>query len=467
MMLLKLLLFSMMPLGSLSGGLRNTRPYLYEYSSIIREHIPDPDEEREPPVYLSRLTDYRIVEFYDDKATGIPEKYSEIAEKITSYAKAGNVSISFHAVACLMSTQYCDSLDEDLLPSFFLFKPNEKEGKEITKLSVNYILQQLGLPTVDDEEEEPVHNRSLSDLQSDVHRAFQTAISNVYDEGTNKLDPIKSQTLKNFLLLLHKTLPISWPVHKLVKEVMTNFMYVSKNSAYLESIVKSYPVKTETYSKNCSGKSDGGFTCAFWELLHAVSVGVVEYNKKAIEKHETIATEYAAKIIRDYIEVFGIGNTAIQSLFINEFDSCAHDRCHILSPKREGNVEDWIKLPLWLSETHSSIKYAVAKQRRRLTAEETLRMQWPPVTLCRKCWVGAEWNEEIVFKYLEAEYTQIENLDASARREIFGAQFENSTKTNALQTRQSSVVFLSFFILAARIVMYKRSLLTSSSGKKD
>jgi hypothetical protein len=244
-------------------------------------------------------------------------------------------------------------------------------------------------------------------------------------------------------------------------------MYVSKNAAYLESIVKSYPVKTETYSKSCSGQPDGGFTCAFWELLHAVSVGVVEYNKKAIEKHETIATEYAAKILRDFIEVFGIGNPTIQSLFIDEFDSCAHDRCHILSPKREGEIEDWIKLPLWLSETHSSIKYAVAKQRRRLSAEETLRMQWPPVKLCRKCWVGAEWNEEIVFKYLEAEYTQIENLDASARREIFGAQFENRAKVDTLQTRQSSVVFLSFCILAARFVMYKRSLLTNSSGKKD
>jgi hypothetical protein len=422
------------------------------------------------PDYLSKITDYRVVEFYDDKVNGRPEKYREIAEKVISYAKPSNVTVSFHAVSCLVNAESCDERYIDHLPAFILYKPSEKDGQELATLSVNTILEQIGLPTHDeeDDDDEPVHNRSLTDLQLDVHLAFQTAVVNIFNDPSNMQDPIKSQTLRNFLLLLHKTLPVSWPVHALVKDVMINTMYISKKSAYLDTILKRNSPKIETYSKSCSYKADGGFTCGFWALLHAVTVGVVEYNEEASYNSETIATEKAAKIIRDYVEAFGLGNTDIQHVFVKDYDACALDRCNKLSKERGGDLSEWKKLPLWLSEAHSSINSSLMKQKsRRLSYENLIQVQWPPMKLCRKCWQGARWNDDVVFKYLESEYTQKEILDSRTRRDIFGTQFESGMKIGVTKLQQSLVLLLSLGILATRIIAVKRTLFSSSSSKTD
>jgi hypothetical protein len=104
---------------------------------------------------------------------------------------------------------------------------------------------------------------------------------------------------------------------------------------------------------------------------------------------------------------------------------------------------------------------------RRLSYENLIQVQWPPMKLCRKCWQGARWNDDVVFKYLESEYTQKEILDSRTRRDIFGTQFESGMKIGVTKLQQSLVLLLSLGILATRIIAVKRTLFSSSSSKTD
>jgi hypothetical protein len=274
--------------------------------------------------------------------------------------------------------------------------------------------------------------RTRDDLKSDIYLSFDYALRNEIYRSADGLSTEQQQVLRDWLDLLMRTLPSSWEIHKLLQELINNFIYIVKSEDYLMALLDEYPAPAQAWSASCSyGMPDEGYTCGLWELFHTMTVGVVEYNKATFNANHLLVTETTARILRDYIDHFFSCLTCREN-FLDMFDKCSFNRCDRLSDYPIEDENDWIELPLWLHETHNHVnvrlfKEKAARDRKDVTSIDIVNIQWPSqqeCSACRKDGVKLDdsgeisWRPDKLFKFLRLEYGTRDAYMADLRREL-------------------------------------------------
>jgi hypothetical protein len=508
-------------------------------------------------LYSPNQVNYRLVQFYTKSETSEAARDSFVATAaaILDIATLFNQTIDTYAVSCTAVPALCEiqgvfsSASTSLLHGgggvYVLFQPHSTHGIRLDQPTAALVLDKMGVNTTSLTDIKwrlqlaqgvdtttsyggTNHNaavvRTLDDLKGDIHLAFDVAMRHfVYnrdhaDENGSESSargsslPLSNEqrtALKSWFLLIHKTLPPSWPIHGTVKELINSFMYVSKNEAYMLSILDANRPTATDFSPACRNQAGRAthattdVTCGTWELFHAVTVGVVEYNKLSqAEGKDHMAPEAAASIMRDYVRQFGMDgddDTSTSQYFVQMADACLSTHC--LKPPKKNNfwffanghssstdsstnttaskssslLSDWIRLPLWLSQVHTDINIQIAQEKtlaagRQTTVQQHLVAAWPPHRYCPSCWNAATgvWNVEAVYQYLQLEYTQIADISAEVRHELLGMPLPRRfVETNSdrrfgspfLDLQQSTILIFTAGVLLLRFLSVRSRIL--------
>jgi Erv1 / Alr family/Thioredoxin len=289
------------------------------------------------------------------------------------------------------------------------------------------------------------YRRTREDLKADIYLSFDYALRNEIYRSTDGLSSEQQQVLRDWLELLIRTLPSSWEIHKLLQELIDNFVYIVKSEDYLMSLLDEYPAPTQSWSVSCSfGIADEGYTCGLWEMFHTVTVGVVEYNKATFDPSQLLVTETSARTLRDYIDHF-FGCTTCRDNFLSIFDACGFNRCDRLSDYPIEDENDWIELPLWLYEMHNHVNVRLMKEkatrdRNDVTDADIVNVQWPSRQECSTCWKNnteqdeslTTWRSDMIYKFLRLEYGSRDAYTSDLRRELNPEPIEEQQQKHVL-----------------------------------
>jgi hypothetical protein len=225
----------------------------------------------------------------------------------------------------------------------------------------------------------------------------------------NSVSQHRREVFRDWLELLRKTLPSSWPIlSQLVKELLDNIGYVTKSKAYMVALLEEYPVSREidTYCVDIERKTL--FSCGIWDLLFVIAVGSVQYNRNSHDDASRLAPEVTAQIMHGAMNEF-LDCELCRNLFSKSFKSCENNRCQVLR-NTPGTEADWVELPLWLIRTCNSLRLDVIKNvtlrnPMNLTADEKNTILWPPRSECDRCWLDDDQlNGKVAFKFIELMY---------------------------------------------------------------
>jgi hypothetical protein len=255
--------------------------------------------------------------------------------------------------------------------------------------------------------------------------------------------------LQNMLVLLRKTLPQAWqPLHRLLQDVLDNMSYVSNDHEYLIRLLdehiqeKSFVVKKD-WSQYCTmineqlpqEEDDDDHSCGFWQLLQAISVGVVEWNQIAYDATERLQPSTIMTILTNFFHAFnGGGFDMISSSTLQYmYSTCAHDGCNRLQSHHHGTdtaseTDDgskWIEFPLWMNEMRNyfniqTVHRIAYNKKRRPSYQEEINVQRPTIQECPRCWQRQNHDEitdtskksfilqlndnEMIYRYLKVQY---------------------------------------------------------------
>ncbi|CAE7353559.1 QSOX2 [Symbiodinium natans] len=144
-------------------------------------------------------------------------------------------------------------------------------------------------------------------------------------------------------------------------------------------------VKPDAYWRRCKG-----FTCGLWTLFHVLS--------QAKGPPDTAGQELLTRI-RGFVANF-FGCQQCREHFLEAFDSCKFDRCHL-------KADDAAGAALWLWKMHNDVTLRVAAESGR-----PMPNLWPAVEDCKTCRLQAarlsnvttRFDEAAVLAHLRSEY---------------------------------------------------------------
>lgn len=248
----------------------------------------------------------------------------------------------------------------------------------------------------------------------------------------------KSTALMEWLMLLRKTLPVVWHgVHSLIDELLNNWSYVCKSKDYLFAIVSEHPPPSNDIKKGfilplLLEISNDDEAMDYLDVLHIISVGVVQYNKYMVSSDDQrLSTFNVIDTIRKYTsQVFdgsSIESTEAQHTVQESMDDvCENDSICDTFSESPKNEQDWISLPMWTVKVHNT----VLQQRETTTANHRLlslvaarKHLFPRSVECPKCWIydgSLRWDDDYVYKYLLLLYGPESTLGVGLRFEFFG-----------------------------------------------
>lgn len=257
-----------------------------------------------------------------------------------------------------------------------------------------------------------MHQSSIETFH-DAHVSFDFAMKTAIFTQTGPLPEKPKKALRDFLLAMKRTVPITSSLQPLVRDLLDNFERIVTSSAALNEIMTKYPPPEPSSSWSQASLQHGtGYTAGLWILFHIMSVGLVQWNHFAIDDEQKLVPAVMADIQRNYIEHF-FQCEACRLNFLSDFDACMYDRCNRLATTVEGaTLQQFIQYPLWLYETHNAINIRLRKERIEQNIEkENLTSQrevvWPAFTSCRSCWASSEkdrWDELEIYKHLQQSY---------------------------------------------------------------
>jgi hypothetical protein len=440
-----------------------------------------------PPPFLENTEGYRIVEFYVhwcNVCKTFARQYVQLANTILSElpSETPKDSITFHAVSCAAHRRTCQHLAVTKYPVLRVYTRGDTIGVDITHAQIHptVVMQKLGIDAVSTTSLQNAHRledwnrqshhgllqypllilewirslttrlckrylgsifgwhstnrfeefprRNRDEIRNDIHLSFDYGLRQgaFVTEGT--LTDERAQILRDWFLLLRHTLPASWKVlHQCIESLIDNFDYVRRSERYMFAILDEYSPPLSSWSDACSrGDDTAGFSCGLWSLLHAITVGFVDYNRGTAFPETRLDAETVSRTIRDYIEEF-FGCEDCSRKFIVAYDACAHERCHRLAPERQTEERDWIELPLWLFETHNAVNVRLLKERWAAShdgddryAPEASTVFWPPLSHCARCWSPGyrQWNADMMYKFLKLEYGQRDAQSMAFQKEV-------------------------------------------------
>jgi len=282
--------------------------------------------------------------------------------------------------------------------------------------------------------------------------------------------------------LLQKTVPSSWTgVSRIIQLTLKQFQYIAKNPAYLCKILDSNLPQHPEYSRACQ-REESSVQCGTWELLHTISVNVVDYNQRHEQHpHERLPTLPVARVFRDYVQTFGLldhddsdgANDQIGEDLVRAFAACeSNDEPSSCTSHYYGllqatatddsDVLDWIQLPLFVSELHNQLM------------AHTSSHPWPSRHDCPLCWNRETglWNEQTVVRHLQLEYTAVgDEVALSPHRKsqllvtpLPGRRDNNNNNNHLYLALQASVLCVVLALFVVRV--YVSQLRPNSSSNR-
>jgi len=243
-------------------------------------------------------------------------------------------------------------------------------------------------------------------------------------------------------------------------------------------------------NNNSSNTTTTSFSCAIWDLVLTVAVGVVDYNRLSFDDTERLNASKIAAILRNYVDAFGFADCRRRDdhhrkLFLKLYDGCEFDRCNVLPgsstpPQAETandeltkdsylgrrfveksratpntKEEDWRQLALWLAKVRQSITKST------LSKSGIKRNEyWPTKQDCPGCWKGrTQHNPELLYKYLKIVFGNVDEVTHQYRHEL-QLLAKSKLKHGSIQFPQAS--FLVVVVLGV-IVRFK-SLISSGNA---
>jgi Erv1 / Alr family len=270
------------------------------------------------------------------------------------------------------------------------------------------------------------HQRTKQQVFDDAYLSFDFNLRNAIFLNDGPLTNQTKAVFRRWLELVKLTTPVVWQIRTVINAILSDFDKVTTNEDFLLQILDQHPPPSPQWSLSCTkGVTGMGYSCGLWQLIHIVSVGLVEYNLMigANDDHVlselSITTTDAAETIRNFVEHF-FACDICRTNFLQAYDACAHDRCHRLSAD-EMDTDQWIQFPIWLFETHNAVNVRLLHERaqrehRSVSHANEIQAQWPTRTACPICWLDSEgWDDEIVYKYLRTEYWSEDFVSAEYR----------------------------------------------------
>lgn len=328
----------------------------------------------------------------------------------------------------------------------------------------------------------PYHRRTRDELKSDIHLSLDFALRDGVFTSDNPISDKAADALKAWLKLIQKTLPDAWEVHSLIEELLRDFNYIIKHEGYLTRVLDQHPPESVSWSEACShGIPDEGYTCGLWEMFHAMTVGVVNFNMMAPEQRR-ISTEDAAITLRNYVENF-LGCIGCRNNFIASFDSCAFDRCTRLEKDVVGIAQNkqkaWAELPLWLFEVHNDVNVRLVKEKaeregRTASKKEEMAALWPMKEECLPCYnndakqKNVTWDYKNLYNWLQLEYGQLDSSSGAIRKEIHDLTIQTQRKLGKKDRRiklSFGSIFGGFCFVVYSCIKVRRRLVTGRHKK--
>ncbi|GKY94250.1 hypothetical protein MPSEU_000390800 [Mayamaea pseudoterrestris] len=432
--------------------------YLYlplgeEASPVIEYRPKKGDDPKRPNFIFGPNNGPRVVEFYAPwcpHCQHFRDHYVDFGETLQSLAlqQPEKVDVKIYAVSCAVYRPLCKTFGIHSYPVIRLFNAgatNATGSAKYFKLHPFQVLSDLGLHTAElnldapvsvnrkrrdksrpDSLADTIHVRTKQNVFEDAWLSLDFALRNgVFMDSAGPLTNTTQTHLKEWLDLLHITMPPSWQIQKLIKALLDNFENIVQSESNLESVLQLHPPPRKKWSPACThGDPVAGYTCGLWELFHLVTVGVVEYNMmiSTDDGELVIHTEDAALKIRNFVESF-FGCEVCRVNFITAFDQCSLNRCTRLSHATYSDTE-WMQLPVWLWETHNAVNVRLLQEQAQREnwkpqPKDEIEKRWPSRQSCPKCWdEHGGWDDETMYKFLRLEYWPEDELSERYRNEL-------------------------------------------------
>jgi len=283
------------------------------------------------------------------------------------------------------------------------------------------------------------YKRSLHDVYSDAGKSFIFNIRNGIHTTNEDFSVEAEDSLTAWIKLLLLTIPESWGLRSIIKDLDQNFEEIIQSKTDLLSIldrnhdrfygIYDFPgsetnkhvfdiseLQKLSWSYGCShGKRNKGYTCGLWELFHIITIGVSEHYTAFFDYQNhngrPVTTKDIAETINNFIWNFFICDVC-RKHFVKMYDSCGFDHCTRLhsSPLFTDTFEGVKELSIWLWEVHNGVNVRLIGERakrqgRNVTQKELDAALWPTPNMCPNCrYSDGTWNKQIVFKFLRWRY---------------------------------------------------------------
>lgn len=403
------------------------------------------EAEYKPHFLFSDDNGFRVVEFYAQwcgHCQHYKPEFIQLAKDVTT----NNPKIKFYAVSCANYNEICNVMDIHAYPTVMIFKENSVANvapKKLSQINSETILKLAGHDLSKEEknreEKDSVSERvddsnggesstshaekpgkvwssdeiSKDDVFYDALKSFDYSLRTGVHTNTGSLSYERQEALTEWLTLLKASVPIQeWRIHTTVVKLLEKIDFVSEKQSNLKKVLNLHGQDRQSgWSSSCArGEPGAGYTCGLWQLMHIISVGIVEQNAHQDDAKDRISTLRAADTLRNFIANF-FGCEECVDNFLSMYDSCELRNCEVLDDKNGPSLkEHWIKFPIWLWLAHNQVNVRLRKEElerksQTLSPADAIAARWPPRQLCEDCWdVHNGYDENAVYTFLKDTY---------------------------------------------------------------
>ena len=329
-------------------------------------------------------------------------------------------------------------------------------------------------------------------LYHDITLAFINGLkSGLYDDLEKPLSVERKQLLLDWCDLLSATLPPEFGLHRVINLLRSNWIHISSSRRNLMSILsvslpaeKDYsdectqPTKKRLFGSGSNTKSPArGSNCAFWRLLHTLSVGLAErkggtdastddevlrdvdaalgvVGGKHRRNHRPFSPKEAAEIIRNVVDTFFTCEVCRKN-FVEQYNSCQYGRCVKLKDTTEGLTEDdWREMSLWLWQYHNGVTSTISNKAAESTNARAVSsgLAWPSAKDCSSCKLNdGRWDHMHVYQYLREVYWGDEEASISPVDTAY-----RMGDLNVLDAKSTVILVATIVVILASIRLWSR-----------
>ena len=243
---------------------------------------------------------------------------------------------------------------------------------------------------------------------SDAAASFIVSMEQtVYDPNGPTDSPLSRElayTLREYLDLLHWTLPPNWRLHDLINDLRSDYDSIIKGRSQLLRVLDRHrnPGDRPSWSRSCvrgqyvdpneSGGLDvvqefSGYSCGLLRMFHISAIGVAQQHSRVLGDTGRVRPSHVATVFRDYVESFYGGSSRIlRRVFLECVDKCLFELCGSLADVQADTPQSdpgWHELTMWLWNVHNHIRSSIASDGTAVAPSQEIL--WPTQEECPAC----------------------------------------------------------------------------------